>query len=232
MSNIAIIPARGGSKRIPKKNIKEFCGKPIIAYSIEAAIQSNLFDEIMVSTDDEKIAEVAREYGAKIPFKRSKETSNDFAILNDVINEVLECYKKEEKHFDYGCCILPTAPFITTEKLKQAFEMLLNNGFDSVRPIVKYSYPIQRAFKLLPDKSVQMFNPEYLKTRSQDLEPAYHDAGQFYWFDANKLLSGSNRGAIIISETEAHDIDTIEDWKIAEIKMQVLRLVNKEKSVE
>lgn len=222
MSNIAIIPARGGSKRIPKKNIKDFCGKPIIAYSIEAALASNLFDEIMVSTDDEEIAEVAKKYGAKIPFNRSEKNSNDVAILNDVIEEVLERYKNEGRHFEYGCCILPTAPFITTEQLKQAFEMLLNNSFDSVRPIVKFSYPIQRAFKLLPDNSVQMFNPEHLKTRSQDLEPAYHDAGQFYWFKTDKTLSGSFKGGIIISETEAQDIDTLEDWKIAELKMKMI----------
>jgi N-acylneuraminate cytidylyltransferase len=223
MKNIAIIPARGGSKRIPKKNIKEFCGKPIIAYSIEAALASNLFDEVMVSTDDEEITKVAKQYGANIPFKRSKETSNDFAILNDVINEVLECYKNAGKQFDYGCCILATAPFITIEKLKEAFDVLLKNDFDSVRPIVKFSYPIQRAFKLLPDNSVEMFNPEHFKTRSQDLEPAYHDAGQFYWFKTDKTLSGNFKGGMIIEETEAQDIDTLEDWTIAEMKMQLMQ---------
>jgi pseudaminic acid cytidylyltransferase len=223
MHAVAIIPARGGSKRIPKKNIKEFCGKPIIAYSIEAAMQSNLFDEIMVSTDDEEIAKVAKQYGAKIPFKRSEKSSDDFAILNDVISEVLECYKSNGKHFNYGCCILSTAPFITTENLKKAFDMLVINNFDSVRPIIRFSYPIQRAFKLLHDNSVQMFNPEHLKTRSQDLEPAYHDAGQFYWFRTDKMLSGSFKGGMIISETEAQDIDTLEDWTIAEMKMQLMQ---------
>jgi N-acylneuraminate cytidylyltransferase len=176
----------------------------------------------MVSTDDEEITEVAKQYGANIPFKRSKETSNDFAILNDVINEVLECYKNAGKQFDYGCCILPTAPFITIEKLKEAFNVLLRNDFDSVRPIVKFSYPIQRAFKLLPDNSVEMFNPEHFKTRSQDLEPAYHDAGQFYWFKTDKTLSGNFKGGMIIQETEAQDMDTLEDWIIAEMKMKII----------
>jgi pseudaminic acid cytidylyltransferase len=223
MSNIAIIPARGGSKRIPKKNIRVFLGKPIIAYSIEAALSSNLFDEVMVSTDDDEIAEIVKKYGAKIPFKRSEKNSNDFAILNDVIEEVLECYKNEGRQFDFGCCILSTAPFITKEKLKEAFDMLVNNKFDSVRPIVRFSYPIQRAFKLLPDNSVQLFNPEHLRTRSQDLEPAYHDAAQFYWFKTSKVLRGAFKGGIIISETEAQDIDTLDDWKIAELKMRIIK---------
>jgi pseudaminic acid cytidylyltransferase len=222
MSNIAIIPARGGSKRIPKKNIKDFCGKPIITYSIDAVLKCGLFDEVMVSTDDEEIAEVAKKHGAKIPFYRSKKTSDDFAILNDVINEVLDYYRNDRKEFDYGCCILPTAPFVTTKNLKETFDMLVKNDFDSVRPIVKFSYPIQRAFKLLPNNNIQMFNPEHFKTRSQDLEPAYHDAGQFYWFKTHKTLSGTFKGGMIISETEAQDIDTLDDWKIAELKMQMI----------
>jgi len=222
MSNIAIIPARGGSKRIPGKNIKLFCGKPIIAYSIEVAIQSNLFDEIMVSTDDDKIAEVAKKYGAKVPFYRSNKNSNDFATLNDVIGEVLECYKKAGKQYNYGCCILPTAPFVTKDKLNKALSMLIKQGFDSVRPIVKFSYPIQRAFKLLPDNKVQMFYSEHAQSRSQDLEVAYHDAGQFYWFKTDKMLSGTFKGGIIIKEIEAQDMDTINDWEIAELKMKLI----------
>jgi pseudaminic acid cytidylyltransferase len=223
MSNIAIIPARGGSKRIPKKNIKDFCGKPIIAYSVEVAIQSNLFDEIMVSTDDEEIATIAKSFGAEIPYKRSVKNSDDFATLNDVLSEVLECYKNDGKQFDYGCCILPTAPFITIERLKEAFHMLVNNGFDSVGPIVRFTYPVQRAIKLLPDKSVQMYYPEYAQSRSQDLESAYHDAGQFYWFKADKTLNGTYKGGMILNNLEVQDIDTIEDWKIAEIKMEILK---------
>jgi N-acylneuraminate cytidylyltransferase len=225
MHSIAIIPARGGSKRIPQKNIRDFLGKPIMAYSIECALKSGMFSEVMVSTDNEGIALIAKVYGAKIPFYRSAENSNDFATLNDVISEVLECYKEDGKQFDYGCCILPTAPFITIEKLKGAFLMLVNGGFDSVRPIVKFGSPIQRAFKLLPDNRVQMFYPEYAQMRSQDLEPAYHDAGQFYWFKTDKMLSGTFKGGIIIKEIEAHDIDTIDDWELAELKM---KLINKE----
>ncbi|MGN6351937.1 MAG: pseudaminic acid cytidylyltransferase [Parafilimonas sp.] len=223
MSNIAIIPARGGSKRIPKKNIKDFLGKPVIAYSIEAALLSGLFEEVMVSTDDEEIAAVAKQYGATAPFMRSQKNADDFATLNDVIEEVLGSYNNEGKKFDNGCCILSTAPFVTAEKLKEAYNLLLQKKFDSVRPIVKFSYPIQRAFKLSPNNSVQMFYPEYLKTRSQDLEPAYHDAGQFYWFRTDKMLTGTNKGGVIISETEAQDIDTIEDWKLAELKTSIIR---------
>jgi N-acylneuraminate cytidylyltransferase len=223
MSNIAIIPARGGSKRIPKKNIKDFLGKPVIAYSIEAALLSGLFKEVMVSTDDEEIAAVAKQYGATVPFMRSQKNADDFATLNDVIEEVLGSYNNEGKKFNNGCCILSTAPFVTTEKLKEAYNLLLQKKFDSVRPIVKFSYPIQRAFKLSPNNSVQMFYPEHLKTRSQDLEPAYHDAGQFYWFRTDKILTGTNKGGLIISETEAQDIDTIEDWELAELKLSMLR---------
>ena len=196
----AILPLflhAAAAKEFLKRTLKNFAGKPIIAYSIEAAIQSNLFDEIMVSTDDEEIAEVAKQYGAKIPFKRSEETSNDFAILNDVIMKFCNVIESEDKRFDYGCCILSTAPFITTKKLKEAFDMLVKNNFDSVRPIVKFSYPIQRAFKLLSDNTVEMFDPEHFKTRSQDLEPAYHDAGQFYWFKTDKTLSGNFKGGMI-----------------------------------
>ncbi|SFQ26443.1 pseudaminic acid cytidylyltransferase [Parafilimonas terrae] len=223
MSNIAIIPARGGSKRIPKKNIKGFLGKPVIAYSIEAALLSGLFEEVMVSTDDEEIAAVAKQYGATVPFMRSQKNADDFATLNDVIEEVLGSYNNEGKKFNNGCCILSTAPFVTTEKLKEAYNLLLQKKFDSVRPIVKFSYPIQRAFKLSPNNSLQMFYPEHLKTRSQDLEPAYHDAGQFYWFRTDKILTGTNKGGLIISETEAQDIDTIEDWELAELKLSMLR---------
>jgi pseudaminic acid cytidylyltransferase len=222
MQSIAIIPARGGSKRIPQKNIRNFLGKPIIAYSIDCALKSGLFSEVMVSTDDEGIASIAKTYGAKIPFYRSQENSNDFATLSDVISEVVECYKEIGKQFDYGCCILPTAPFITIEKLKEALLMLMNQGFDSVRPIVKFSYPLQRAFRLLSDNSVQMFYPEYAQSRSQDLEPAYHDAGQFYWFKTDKMLKGTNKGGMVVNEIEVQDIDTIDDWEIAEIKMKIL----------
>jgi pseudaminic acid cytidylyltransferase len=217
--NLCIIPARGGSKRIPRKNIKDFLGKPIIAYSIDAALKSGLFDDVMVSTDDEEIAKVARKYGASVPFMRCAKTADDFATLSDVVNEVLGNYNFL---FDYVCCILPTAPLIRPENLQSAYEILINEDYNSVRPIVKFSYPIQRALKLDKNNEVSFFYPEYAKTRSQDLEPAYHDAGQFYWMKGDKGLIAEKRGAIIIAESEVQDIDSLEDWKLAEIKYKIL----------
>lgn len=222
-TNLCIIPARGGSKRIPRKNIKNFLGKPIIAYSIEAAIKSNLFDEIMVSTDDPEIAEIAKQYGAKVPFLRSGENANDFATLADVIDEVKKHYLKLEKKFDNICCILPTAPLITVENLKTGYELLISKKADSVRPVVRFSYPIQRAVKLDDNEKVSMFYPEYQNTRSQDLEPAYHDAGQFYWLRFNAGLRGDNKFGFEISESLVQDIDTEEDWKMAELKYKSLK---------
>ncbi|MGF7141295.1 pseudaminic acid cytidylyltransferase [Roseimarinus sediminis] len=217
MSNIAIIPARGGSKRIPRKNIKEFLGKPIIAYSIEAALKSMLFDEVIVSTDDEEIAQVAEKYGAKVPFFRSSENANDFATLADVIDEVKNKYLSLNKNFDYICCILPTAPLLTVDNLIKAFEMLKKENADSVRPVARFSYPIQRAIKMNNGK-IYMFYPEHQNTRSQDLEPAYHDAGQFYWMTYDAGLRGTNKYGFEISESLVQDIDTKEDWEIAEMK--------------
>ncbi|PKB42619.1 N-acylneuraminate cytidylyltransferase [Cellulophaga sp. RHA19] len=226
MANLAIIPARGGSKRIPRKNIKVFLGKPIIAYSIEAAIQSNLFDEVMVSTDDEEIAQIAKEYGATVPFLRSKNNANDFAVLADVVQEVVSKYKENNKNFDNICCILPTAPFVTSKKINEAYTTFIDNNFDSVFPVLEFSFPIQRSLKIEADK-VAMVWSEHLNTRSQDLESRYHDSGQFYWlkstsFNNNKKLFTDNSGAIIISELEAQDIDTETDWKLAEIKYKLL----------
>lgn len=221
MNNLCIIPARGGSKRIPRKNIKDFLGKPIIAYSIEVAIESGMFSEVMVSTDDEEIADIAKKYGAKVPFFRSKEAANDFAPLKDVVNEVLEYYKNNNQHFEDVCCLLPTSPFVTEEMLKDALMLMRTENYDLVKPIVRFSYPIQRALKLDGGK-VEMFNPEHALTRSQDLEAAYHDAGMFYWCSFKLGFNGVNKGGIIISEKESQDIDTQEDWEIAELKFQYL----------
>lgn len=221
-NNLCIIPARGGSKRIPRKNIKEFLGKPIIAYSIETAIKSGLFNEVMVSTDDDEIAEVAKKYGAKVPFFRSNEAANDYAPLKDVVNEVLVHYKSNQQAFDDVCCLLPTAPFITIAMLKDAQKLKQTKGYDSIRPIVRFSYPIQRALRFTKG-NVGMFNPEHALTRSQDLEEAYHDAGMFYWCSFKLGLEGSNKGAIVISETQAQDIDTMEDWAIAEMKYKLFK---------
>lgn len=219
MANLAIIPARGGSKRIPRKNIKPFLGKPIIAYSIEAALKSNLFDEVVVSTDDPEIAEIAKNYGAKIHL-RSAENSDDFATLADVIEEVKANYFKKNKIFDAICCILATAPLINKELIKNGYKCLLENKADSVRPVVKFAYPIQRAFKLDQGK-VSFINQEYAKIRSQDLEPAFFDSGMFYWMKFKLGLKGNNRYAFEIEEMQAQDIDTLEDWKMAELKYQL-----------
>ena len=218
MKNLAIIPARGGSKRIPRKNIKDFLGKPIIAYSIETALQSGLFNEVMVSTDDEEIASIAIEFGASVPFLRSVEQSNDHATLADVIDEVKNRYLSLGRNFDYICCILPTAPFITTELLTKSFMSIsANNNINSIRPVIRFSYPVQRAIKLDEGK-ISMFYPQHLNTRSQDLEQAYHDAGLFYWMRFNTGLRSDDKFGFEISELQAHDIDTEEDWGIAEIK--------------
>jgi N-acylneuraminate cytidylyltransferase len=221
MKNLAIIPARGGSKRIPHKNIKPFLGKPIIAYSIEIAIKSGLFQEIMVSTDDTEIAKIAEKYGANIPFLRSGKNSDDKATLNDVLIEVVNKYKEKQQSFDYICLILPTAPLITIDNLKKGLNLLQNSTFDSVRPIVRFSFPIQRAFKLKSNHEVEPMFPEHFYKRSQDLEPAYHDSGQFYWIKGNKNLL-TNKGAFEISEIEAQDIDNETDWKLAELKYKIL----------
>jgi len=224
--NIAIIPARGGSKRIPGKNIKPFLEKPIIAYSIEAAKQSGLFAEIMVSTDDIEIAEIAKQYGAHVPFFRSPQTANDYANIGDVVEEVLVTYEKQGLTFDNVCCLLATAPFINLNRIKEAYDFMFNQSFEAVFPIVRFSYPIQRALKLT-DGKVTMFQPENFAKRSQDLEPAYHDSGQFYWmrvaeFMKQKRFFAQNAGAIILPETEVQDIDTEEDWKMAEMKYKVV----------
>jgi N-acylneuraminate cytidylyltransferase len=220
-NNLAIIPARGGSKRIPKKNIKDFLGKPVIAYSIEAALRSGLFEEVMVSTDDKEIAETAMKYGAKVPFFRSSETSNDFAPLNDVLKEVVSEYKKRGREFDLICLMLPTAPLITLDNLRKGYELINNSGFDSVRPVVRFGFPIQRSFRLNEDNSVEPIFPEEFPKRSQDLEPAFHDSGQFYWIKGDKDLS-SNKGAFEIPETEVQDIDNETDWKLAELKFKLM----------
>ncbi len=226
MRALAIITARGGSKRIPRKNIKEFLGFPIIKYSIEAALSSGCFEEIMVSTDDHEIAEVAVKYRASVPFYRSEKTSDDFAMTADVIYEVLDEYKKQGNEFDLVCCIYPTAPFITKEKLKKGYDLLIETGADSAIPVVKYGYPIQRSLKI-EDGYLKMIWPENINKRSQDLMPAYHDTGQFYWLNVrsfleHKMLFAKRTVPIEIPESEVQDIDNEEDWKIAEMKYNII----------
>lgn len=226
MKTVAIITARGGSKRIPGKNIKPFLGKPIIAYSIEAALNSGVFDEVMVSTDDAQIAEIALQLGAKVPFFRSESNSDDYATTANVLLEVLASYQAQGIHFEQACCIYPTAPFISAEKLKNAFELLIERQADSVIPITAFSFPIWRSFKLEDGKIAYNWN-EFSQKRSQDLPKAYHDCGQFYFFNVqrfieNKLLVSDNTLGIEVPETEVQDIDTPEDWEIAELKYKIL----------
>ena len=222
MKNLCIIPARGGSKRIPRKNIKPFMGKPIIAYSIEAALNSGLFEEVMVSTDDVEFAEVAKQYGASVPFLRSEKTANDYAGLTDVIDEVVAIYKERGAIFDNYCCLLSTAPFVNSDLLKESYELFVEKKFDTLRPIVRFDYPIQRAYKMNEDNVVSFMQPEYLNTRSQDLEKAYHDAGLFYWGTCAMGFKGNKWGGYVIDESVCQDIDTEDDWRMAELKYKIL----------
>lgn len=227
MGNVAIITARGGSKRIPRKNIKDFCGKPIIAYSIEAALKSGCFEEVMVSTDDNEIKDIAIRYGAKVPFLRSEETSNDYAVTQDVLMEVLDTYKNNNHNFEYACCIYPTAPFITADTLKKSMNILCETNCDAVIPVVPFSFPPQRGMVILEDNRLMFKNPEYALTRSQDLETIYHDCGQFYcinvdsFFRQKKILM-ENTNPIVLSELQVQDIDNETDWKLAELKYRLL----------
>ncbi len=225
--SIAIITARGGSKRIPRKNIKFFLGKPIVAYSIAAALDAGCFDEVMVSTDDLEIAEVARKFGANVPFLRSAEASNDFATTSDVLVEVLNEYRQHDEVFDHTCCIYPTAPFLTAKRLRHAYDLLLKTGADTALPVVRFSFPIQRALSI-ENNRLKMLWPEHLNTRSQDLLPAYHDCGQFYFFKTRRFLEthdllGDNTVPIELPESEVQDIDTEEDWEIAEMKYRIIQ---------
>lgn len=227
MKAIAIITARGGSKRIPRKNIKSFLGKPILAYSIEAALQSGLFDEVMVSTEDAEIADIARQYGANVPFFRSEKTAGDYATTNDVLLEVLEEYEKRGQNFDLGCCIYPTAPFVTAHKITDAMQKLTASDADTLIPVVRFSYPPQRAMVIREEK-LQFKYLEYIDSRSQDLEKEYHDVGQFYCFRTpayrrnGKLMLGEIL-PYVVDELEVQDIDNESDWKIAEIKYQAMQ---------
>lgn len=227
MSSIAIITARGGSKRIPRKNIKPFLGKPIINYSIEAALKSGVFDVVMVSTDDDEIAEIARAAGAEVPFMRSEATSNDYATTADVLIEVLDEYEKRGVTFDELCCIYPTAPFLTEDAIKEAMTSLRDKNADSVLPVVKFSFPPQRGVVMSGDYLVPKW-PENTLKRSQDLEPMYHDCGQFYCVNVNrfreeKMLIMAKTVPFIQAEENVQDIDTMDDWKIAEMKYKIQR---------
>ncbi|MBD5509458.1 MAG: pseudaminic acid cytidylyltransferase [Lachnospiraceae bacterium] len=227
MNAIAIITARGGSKRIPGKNVKEFMGKPMLTYAIEAALEAGIFREVMVSTDDEGIARIAREAGAVVPFMRSEATSGDFATTDDVLMEVLETYEKRGELFDYMACIYPTAPFVTAGKLQEAMSLLIEKDASGVMPVVRFSFPPQRGMAIREGKLAYCY-PENAMKRSQDLEPMYHDSGQFYCYHVTRYRAC--RGdlpdgylPIIVPETEVQDIDNPSDWELAEIKYRMMR---------
>ena len=223
MKNLCIIPARGGSKRIPRKNIKEFLGKPIITYSIETALETGLFGEVMVSTDDTEIAEVAQRYGAKVPFMRSAETANDFASTAEVLKEVVDKYKELGRDFDNFCCFYATAPLVQSNDVVAAFERLQQSDFTCVYPVVQFSYPIWRCLDIAEDGTMKRHWPEYENSRSQDLPKEYHDTGTFYWYKTKEWLAGDVKiGGIIVDETSIQDIDTETDWKLAEMKYKLL----------
>ena len=224
MSMLAIITARGGSKRIPRKNIKDFCGKPIIAYTIEASLHSGLFDEVMVSTEDDEIACVAEQYGANVPFRRSAATADDYATTADVLNEVLAEYRKRGREFDWMCCLYPTAPLVTSKTLREAWAYLQEKQADALTPVLKFSYPPQRCF-VLEDGYLCYKWPEYIRSRSQDLEPLFHDAGQFYFYRVQGFQEGKVKKTVpyILDDLQVQDIDNLEDWKMAEIKYGLLQ---------
>lgn len=225
-SSVCIITARGGSKRIPRKNVREFCGKPMLAYSVETAVASGIFDVVMVSTDDDEIADVARKYGAEVPFMRSEATSNDYATTADVLREVLSDYGKCGAEFDTMCCLYPTAPFVQVSELKEASAMI-EAGASSVIPVTSFDFPPLRGFRVGEDGSLEYAFPEFAQTRSQDLPEMVHDCGRFYFA---KVASFHETGNFITNNTRflripgrlVQDIDTPEDWELAEQKYRAM----------
>lgn len=225
MAILAIIPARGGSKRIPRKNIKNFLGKPIIAYSIQAALDSGVFDEVMVSTDDEEIAEIARQYGAKVPFMRSEFAASDTAVDKDVLFEVLGEYQKRGQNFDYLVEIYPCAPFVTPQKLRDMVKMLQENDIDSVLPVCIYSNAPQRSL-VMRDGKLKRLYPQYEHARSQDMESIYYECGQCWGLNVKKYLNNPDdleHLPFLIPEGDFQDVDTVEDWELAEFKYQYMQ---------
>lgn len=227
--NIAIIPARGGSKRIPRKNIKPFHGKPMIAYSIETAVSSGCFDRVLVSTDDEEIADVARQYGAEVPFMRPSEIADDFATTMDVMKHAVDWCSEQGWLVENVCCIYATAPFLQTKSLLDGLDILEASPIDYVFSATTFPFPIQRSLNVNKDGMVEMFYPEHMNTRSQDLPEAIHDAGQFYWGKADsyanqKAFFTSRSKAVLLPRKRVQDIDTPEDWEFAEALYSALQL--------
>lgn len=227
---VAIIPARGGSKRIPKKNIKEFHGLPLIAYSIKAALDSELFEKVIVSTDDEAIAKVAKQYGAEVPFIRPKELSDDFTGTADVVNHAIEYLENQGESYEYICTIYATAPFLQSKYLEEGYEKIKKCDAVNTFSATSMPFPIQRTFKLDENGRCKMFTPEHYMSRSQDLNEAYQDAGQFYWSHRNRQKLSSNKVMfsdisvpVILPRHLVQDIDTLEDWKRAEYMYDALK---------
>jgi N-acylneuraminate cytidylyltransferase len=219
--NLAVIPARGGSKRIARKNIRDFCGKPMMAWSIDAAKTSGLFDRIVVSTDDPEIAEVATSLGADVPFVRPAELSDDHTGTSEVISHAISWFRQQGERPDPVCCLYATAPFLATEDLARGLKSLSESGAEFVFPVTSFAFPIQRAIRITPQDRIEMFNPDCFQSRSQDLEAAYHDTGQFYWGRADAWLAGSpifgpNAVPLVIPRWRVLDIDTEEDWEMAQ----------------
>lgn len=228
--NIAIIPARGGSKRIPRKNIKKFCGKPMIAWSIEAALKSDCFSRIVVSTDDAAIAEIATQYGAEVPFMRPAELSDDQTGTIPVVRHAVEWFIQQGQQPEKVCCIYATAPFINPEDIQRGSKILSATGCDYTFSVTSYPFPIQRAIRITPQGRVEMLNPQQFHTRSQDLEETYHDAGQFYWglataWLAEKTIFSTDAAPVLLPRYQVQDIDTMEDWYKAELMFQAWKTI-------
>ena len=227
--NVAIIPARGGSKRIPRKNVREFCGQPLIAYSILVAKNSSLFDHVIVSTDDDQIRDIANQYGAETPFVRPPELANDHATTVPVINHAVSWVQQHLGKVDHACCIYATAPFIQAKALRESYEMLISRKVGGyVFSATTMPFPIQRSFKVKSDGFVEMFEPHNYNTRSQDLEEAYQDAGQFYWgsastYNSEKIFFSTDSMAYALPRHMVQDIDTMEDWRRAELMYEALK---------
>jgi len=225
---ICIIPARGGSKRIPRKNIKDFLGKPIIAYSIKAALDSQCFDQVIVSTDDAEIAKVAKYFGASIPFVRPKSLSNDYTNTIPVIKHAIEWFDDQNQSLSEVCCLYATAPFVQADTIRKVYKKMKQDQADYCFTVTSFAFPIQRAIKVTTENRIEMFYPEHQKTRSQDLEEAYHDAGQFYWgkaaaFKQQKPIFSKDASSFVLPRHLVQDLDTLEDWKRAELMYQVLK---------
>ena len=225
---LCIIPARGGSKRIPKKNIRFFCGKPIIQWSIEAALESECFDKVIVSTDSEEISKVSKSIGAEVPFIRPKSLSDDYTATAPVINHAIEFIKQKHRNIEYVCCIYATAPFVEPDYIRDGLKKIIDTNANFSFSVTSFPFPIQRAIKITKDQKSQMFFPENLNKRSQDLEDAFHDAGQFYWGKSSAWLEGKsmfddNSIPIVIPRYKVQDIDSEEDWQRAELMFKAIK---------